>query len=334
MLVTMAIWLVADAAITQLTGVRGFSSFHAMDPAVGHINKPGFSGRFGGFLDSFSASVSIGPLGQRNSSPAPCDGVKTFLFMGDSTTAGFEVDDSETFVSVINRNCRAGRIAGVNFGVRAYDTHQVLANYKRIGPSIKHDAVLYLITENDLFENTQLYPYVNVAQHFGRTFNGEYHAPEISALRRAYLAFRIFVSDKFYVTTKAIELVQSVMAARSKGREPFEQIPEDQATALVQLVGRLAEAARNNNARLYVAAYPCMAVDLCVGAKVERLLQAAAGQNGAYVVLPLAIELEAKFNRNEISRADMHFYNDNHLSAVGHRVVASELSRLIEMTSR
>jgi hypothetical protein len=57
------------------------------------------------------------------------------LFMGDSTTAGFEVNDDETFVSEINRDCKTTHITGANFGVRAYNTHRVIANYGRIASS-------------------------------------------------------------------------------------------------------------------------------------------------------------------------------------------------------
>jgi hypothetical protein len=50
---------------------------------------------------------------------------------------------------------RTTRVVGANFAVRGYDTHEVIANYARISKSIKHDAVLYLITDNDLLENME-----------------------------------------------------------------------------------------------------------------------------------------------------------------------------------
>src|SRR5262245_30540499 len=101
LLVTLALWFLLDAIVTYLSGTRGFSMFFTVDSAVGHVNKPNFSGKFGGFLDSFSARVSIGPLGERKSSNGNCINAPLFLFVGDSTTVGFEVDDDETFVSKI-----------------------------------------------------------------------------------------------------------------------------------------------------------------------------------------------------------------------------------------
>jgi hypothetical protein len=131
--------------------------------ARGHTSKQRrltnqiFQEGLGGFLDSFSAVVSIGLLGEGKSAVGSCKDLPFFLFVGDSTTAGFEVSDDETFVSNINRNCEATHITGAIFGVRAYDTHGVIANYRRISRLVKHDAVLYLITENDLIENTELF---------------------------------------------------------------------------------------------------------------------------------------------------------------------------------
>lgn len=325
-LITLVLWFLIDALVTYILGIRGVSLFYTADRTVGYVNKPNFAGKFGGFLDSFSALVSIGPLGERKSSEGHCRNLPFFLFMGDSTTAGFEVDDDETFVSRINSNCKT--MLGANFGVRAYDTHEVIANYKRISKSIKHDAVLYLITDNDLFENMELFPYVNLAKHFGRVFNDKYYPPASSNLERAYLAFRIFVSDHFYITTKAIELLERSISS-SKRDHTYTGIPVDQAETLVNLVKALSAAVITNRAKLYVSAYPCVANYPCPGPDVERLLQNASNQSKDFVVLPLAIELELKFAKNEIKRDDMRFYNDPHLSKFGHGVLAKELAQLL-----
>jgi hypothetical protein len=37
---------------------------------------------------------------------------------------------------------------------------------------VQHDAFLCLFTETDLVENTELFPYPNVAKHFGGIFLG------------------------------------------------------------------------------------------------------------------------------------------------------------------
>jgi lysophospholipase L1-like esterase len=328
LLITLGFWILTDAVVTKTLNLRGFSSFFIADRTAGHNNKPNFSGRFGGFLDSFSALVSIGPLGERKSAAATCKDLPFFLFMGDSTTAGFEVNDDETFVSDINRNCETSHITGANFGVRAYDTHGVIANYRRVSPLIHHDAVLYLITENDPFENMELFPYPNLAKHFGRVFYDTYYQPTTSQLENAYLSFRIFLSDHFYMTTKAAQVFENWRADLSDSRY-VKGIPADQAETLIKLVKTLAMAAENDGARLFVAAYPCLAVPRCGGPDIERLLQDVSVPTKDFLVLPLATDLEPKFERGGIKREDMRFYNNMHLSKHGHQVVAKELVRLL-----
>src|SRR5262245_8559191 len=236
MLIALVLWFLADALSTYILDIRGVSSFLAADRTVGHVNKPNFSGKLGGFLDSFYTFVSIGPLGERRSSEGNCRNVPIFLFVGDSITAGFEVNDEETFVSKINSNCETSHIVGANFGVLGYDTHEVIANYTRISRSIKHDAVVYLITDTDLLENTQLFPYANIAKRFGRVFFGTYYLPTISNLERAYLKFRVFVSDHFYTTSTAIKLAERWRADRSEVAHTYTTIPADQAETLIGLV--------------------------------------------------------------------------------------------------
>ena len=125
---------------------------------MGHVNKPNFSGKFGGFLDLFSTFVSIGPL-VKGGARREIAGMFQFFYLWEiSITAGLEVNDEETFVSKINSNCETTHIVRANFGVLGYDTHEVIANYTRISRSIKHDAVLYLITDTDLWENTNFSP--------------------------------------------------------------------------------------------------------------------------------------------------------------------------------
>jgi hypothetical protein len=88
-------------------------------------------------------------------------------------------------------------------------------------------------------------------------------------------------------------------------------------------------AAENDGARLFVAAYPCLAVPRCGGPDIERLLQDVSVPTKDFLVLPLATDLEPKFERGGIKREDMRFYNNMHLSKHGHQVVAKELVRLL-----
>ena len=89
----------------------------------------------------------------------------------------------------------------------------------------------------------------------------------------------------------------------------------------------LSAAVKGDGATLYLAASPCVTTDPCAGPDIERLLQNS-GQSGEFIVLPLATELQSKFDKGEINKRDMRFYNDTHLSNNGHGVLAKELTRL------
>ena len=92
--ITIVLFVAIDFAVTSFHGSRGFSKFFVSDSVEGRKNKPGFSATFGSPLDEFKGLVSIGLNGERTSFANDCENVKnTTLFIGDSTTAGFEVND-------------------------------------------------------------------------------------------------------------------------------------------------------------------------------------------------------------------------------------------------
>ena len=105
-------------------------------------------------------------MGERLSVINNCNYSKNIIFLGDSGTAGFEVNDNETFVSQINLNqCK---YKGINFGVRGHNTHNILGNYKRIKEKINHDIVIYIIFPNNLIDNIQLDLSLNLYKKFGK----------------------------------------------------------------------------------------------------------------------------------------------------------------------
>ena len=53
-------------------------------------------------------------------------------------------------------------------------------------------------------------------------------------------------------------------------------------------------AAKDNGAKLYVAAYPCLSTNRCGGPDIERLLQGATNPTKNFVVLPLAVEISRR----------------------------------------
>ena len=88
--ITFFLWIFIDLTFTFILGVRGFSQFFVSNKFAGHINKPNFSGNFGGPLDDFYSRVNIDDLGSRKSSLSNCTSdEEVIVFLGDSITAGF-----------------------------------------------------------------------------------------------------------------------------------------------------------------------------------------------------------------------------------------------------
>ena len=138
-LTTTILFVFIDFIFTKSWGIRGFSKFFQSNEIAGRTNKPNFDGIFGGPLHEFNAKVTIGGLGQRLSTAPKCKNhFREVLFLGDSFMAGFEGNNEETFVSRINDSCKYHGSIGINFGVRAHDTHSVLGTYRHIAKYFTH----------------------------------------------------------------------------------------------------------------------------------------------------------------------------------------------------
>ena len=87
------------------------------------------------------------------------------LVLGDSFTLGAEVDEGETYLSVLESllNDRADTVhyEAINLGVRAYGTHQEILTLLQKGLNYEPDVeVLQFYTGNDLYENPpRMIPY-------------------------------------------------------------------------------------------------------------------------------------------------------------------------------
>jgi lysophospholipase L1-like esterase len=144
--------------------VPGYSpgvQFSTFDSELGWRHVRGVTGLFRG--PDFQTPVQINRLGLRGKDiPEVNPDPKTvrILFLGDSVTAGFEVDEAETFVarvrSQLNR-CGGGtiRFETINAGVRGYGTDQSLLYYEREGNKLGASLVVYTLVQNDIFENVQ-----------------------------------------------------------------------------------------------------------------------------------------------------------------------------------
>ena len=127
-----------------------------------------------------------------------------FNFIGDSMLAGFEVKDSEHYVSILSKKCLSEGLI-INGGVRAHDTHMASANAVRILKEFNLDqlktVIVYGVTNNDFYENDHKNSYYNMKAKFGSIFDQEKYKPKSNL---NYLRLRMFIGDNFYFTTKFI----------------------------------------------------------------------------------------------------------------------------------
>lgn len=158
---SLAITLVLAEAALRVTGFANHKILHASPPqamfvdydqALGWSLTPDVSGVFSNGY--FSGRVTIDEHGIRRNSPDGTyrEGYQNILFIGDSTTASFEVDDDETVPALLEHALRdRGRNVNViNLGVRAYSTDQVVARAIQWSDFYRPRDIIYLFVDNDI----------------------------------------------------------------------------------------------------------------------------------------------------------------------------------------
>ena len=112
----------------------------------------------------FNIRIRTGPHGLRvpldetveDSSEAD----RTILFVGDSVTAGYEVQYDQTFVALVARTLSQGgfHVRALNAGVRGYSTEQSLKRMDALfRAGLRVTDVVYLYAFNDPFENMSMH---------------------------------------------------------------------------------------------------------------------------------------------------------------------------------
>jgi hypothetical protein len=139
--------------------------FWAYSAELGWDLVPGSRGIYtNGF---FKGKISIDERGIRRNSEQGTyiEGYANVLFVGDSTTASFEVDDHETVPAVLERLLRENgfKVNVLNLGARAYGADQSVLKAIKYAKDFYPVQVVYMYTDNDVYDNNNL-------QKRGRTF--------------------------------------------------------------------------------------------------------------------------------------------------------------------
>lgn len=131
------------------------STFVQYDKTLGWATIPNSEGRFSYPMAGFDGYVKYDKNGIReNDNNFDYEG-GSILIIGDSVTAGLEVDNNMTFSAVLERlffenGCKY-RV--YNTGVRGYGTDQSYLNLKRLLEVVKPTYVIYMFNGTDIMDN-------------------------------------------------------------------------------------------------------------------------------------------------------------------------------------
>ncbi len=331
-IITLFFFLFIDIVITNFLNIRGFSKFYESHNPTGYVNKKNFNGYYGGFLHEFYSYVTIDQNNNRNTSICKKIDINT-LIIGDSITAGFEVNDDETFISLINKNCNNNKIHAINGGVRGHDTNQVISNYLRITKNYNFKNVLYIISFNDFHENLINYHYLNMVKKFGRakvnSFDDiSFFKPKISYYEEKYHQIRIFISDNFYILSKLIAIIENYLKIHNKTSHLYYTYNLDETKIRLETFEKLIKIFKKytleNNSILHLGIVPCIFENniLCKNIDEYDEYIKFISEKIDLNIIPF---IEILKNSNNSNEKRIFFKNDGHLNKYGHEIFSQIL---------
>ena len=146
--------------LSEPTDIERELHFVTSDLYLGWKNREGVAGIFESHQHGFAGHVRFDRLGLRataNPLTPTADDYK-ILLIGDSTTAGMEVDDHQTFASQLERRLReTGRPVQIfNAGVRGYGADQSLLRLKELLPQLQPHLVIFMASRFSLQQLTTM----------------------------------------------------------------------------------------------------------------------------------------------------------------------------------
>ncbi len=329
--------------------VRTLENFYEPHPQFGYRMQPHAEFLFASPYHGYSARVRTNGRGLRDDDvtvPKPT-GVFRVLLLGDSVTAGLEVDKEESFEAVCEKLLSvSGPVEVINAGVRGYNLDNILLFFENEGASYEPDVVLYLFVENDLKSAAESNPNT-LDPSRGFTLRG------VIGRLAAYS----------HVTYRLMYAHQTLQLRRERDREP-----EDVRT--VNVPHGLYEMLRNPRyvdgpAYRFTAERIAVLQSVCEAAGADFLLGGAPHQveidpeSQAWWNRYLAGDLRLNFDGvrdyldwvaayKRLQRFDpvpafrsnwqpgesYWFHKDDHLNARGHRLMGEQLARHIEAMPR
>jgi lysophospholipase L1-like esterase len=352
--------------------------FWRHDDRLGWSLEPGARGRYVGprpFPIEFDSAIEINSFGLRGPELGPRQpGELRVLFLGDSVVAGFEVEQSETFIARLEAALRSRfsePLSVINAGVRGYGTDQSVLWFRERGVALAPDLVVLVFSANDFEDNLTLH---RARRPFGK---GAFALRPSGALDvvgvpvPSYELCSAWVLDERYEPARvdgpvsraacwlqtrladrsALFTVVATSLARVSGLVPFLEKATDPAAegaaARASLVPWPQRAARRAGAgggegraareeELTTALIQALARDVR-RSEARFLLMITPRHWERLDVRALAadrIEPHYVTLTNPIPQAQLQFRNDSHFNVLGHRVFAEGLAPIVESELR
>ena len=347
---TIVCFFILDLALTKIYGLKGYAEFFESNNRVGYINKRGFSGVFGGPLDEFNNVVNIDRFGNRYSANKICKNknlnenkYQKVLFVGDSALAGFEVDDNETYVSILNKKCD-NNFRFINGGVRGHDTHMAIANLKRliIEKDLDHKDTkfIYMLTSNDFRENDYKNSYFGMKSKFGSIYDSTFYKPYSNPLK---MKTKEFLGKNFYFLKKFRRFLILKYAEYKNNKENKKILninkSIDQEKNIAKKCKRVIDIisssilGERSIKEIYIISHPGLSKNSLDNFKIqENCLNNASKTNENIIVIQIANELE-DILENRKSNLSFKFKRDSHYNKNGHYILSQVINNIITSKS-
>lgn len=344
---TLGTLLLVDLVLLVVQGpVRVVENFYEPAAEYGYKVRPNLTFEFANPYHGYRGTVHTNALGLRGGNaavPKP-PGVFRILFIGDSMTAGLEVNDDDTFSAVCGQELGgAPRVEALNAGVRGYNADNILGYLQDAGIALQPDVVVYTFVDNDL---TALPDYTPATSDWSRgsTLTGLWG--RWSAY--SHLSYRVDLLRQQVALRKSVDTTQTKRVYVPRGLFTLftlKQYDNDPAAVLTQLrIAAMDSTCRAHGARFVLAGAPHrleISPDAQDWLRTQLAGRADPDVDGARHYLDwVAAQIRCarvdpipEFRAGLPHDRDYWFHKDDHLNVRGHRkygaILARELRRFV-----
>jgi len=323
----VACLLVMELALRVVSPLQRFANplhaFHDPDPDVGWRGRPGVHARFA--TAEFDCEVRHDARGLRaHESPVPHDGAPVWLFLGDSFTWGWGVDQGEPFTDLLQASVGPS-IQVENRGLSGSGTvQQMLILRKRLAQEPKPEKVIVVFCPNDFSDC--------VEPRTDRPFmvrDGDRmvvtNCPVEGGGLQSGIGRAISSQSRLISTIRfAVNRIKSRVRQDRDGSGPSPSLTSDEIDSARECLSQMLAACKASGAALTVM-YTSMRGDMLPGPDSERRVALRTLCNE--LAIPFVDPTDAMRAQSDTGPDALFFAQDNHWNPDGHRIVAEVIAQ-------